>query len=246
MGVGMTPSERLDVTGNVRFSQFSGGKQFLINLGQSGVGGHRSAYIYGDATNMAIYNQENGHLSFGANNSERMRVSSSGDVMIGVANPIDTAVGSADGASFYDGGTSLRISGNGNTLLHLRRRNSNGTVVSFRRDTTSVGDISVTTTATAYNSGSDYRLKQNIEPMSGGLAKLGQLKPSTFEFIAEPGVKVDGFIAHEVQEVVPQAVTGVKDGEEMQGLDMSKLVPILVASIQELSAKVAALEARLA
>lgn len=116
----------------------------------------------------------------------------------------------------------------------------------FYRNTANVGNVSITTTATTYNTSSDYRLKQNIEPMSGGLAKLAQLKPSTFEFIAEPGVKVDGFIAHEVQAIVPQAVTGVKDGEEMQGIDQSKLVPILVAALQELSAKVAALEARLA
>jgi hypothetical protein len=105
-----------------------------------------------------------------------------------------------------------------------------------------VGSISVTTTATAYNTSSDYRLKQNVEPMVGGLAKLAQLKPSTFEFKAEPDVKVDGFIAHEVQSVVPQAVNGEKDGEEMQGLDMSKLVPVLVAAVQELAAKVEALE----
>jgi hypothetical protein len=77
------------------------------------------------------------------------------------------------------------------------------------------------------------------------LSKLAALAPKTFEFKAEPNVKVDGFIAHEVQAVVPQAVTGEKDGEEMQGLDHSKLVPVLVAAVQELSAKVAALESAL-
>jgi hypothetical protein len=123
------------------------------------------------------------------------------------------------------------------------RRNNNASIAGFYRGNVEVGTISVTTTATAYNTSSDYRLKQNVEPLVGGLAKLAQLKPSTFEFKSEPDVKVDGFIAHEVQEVVPIAVTGEKDGDEMQGLDHSKLVPVLVAAVQELSAKVAALEA---
>ncbi len=79
--------------------------------------------------------------------------------------------------------------------------------------------------------------------MVGGLAKLNSLAPKTFEFKAEPNVKVDGFIAHEVQAVVPQAVTGEKDGEQMQGMDNGKLVPVLVAAVQELAAKVEALEA---
>jgi hypothetical protein len=129
-------------------------------------------------------------------------------------------------------------------VMILRRKGSNGLLAMFRRDDGDVGSISVTTTATTYATSSDYRLKQNVEPMVGGLAKLAALAPKTFEFKAEPDVKVDGFLAHEVQAVVPQAVTGEKDGEEMQGLDMSKLVPVLVAAVQELSAKVAALEAR--
>ena len=79
--------------------------------------------------------------------------------------------------------------------------------------------------------------------MTGGLSKLAALAPKTFEFKAEPSVKVDGFIAHEVAQVVPAAVVGEKDGEEMQGIDHSRLVPVLVAAVQELSAKVAALEA---
>ena len=141
------------------------------------------------------------------------------------------------------GNGTASISRDNNPPLFLRRRSGNGSIAGFYRDTTNVGTISVTTTATAYNTSSDYRLKQNVEPMVGGLAKLSALAPKTFEFINDPNVKVDGFIAHEVQAVVPIAVTGEKDGEEMQGLDHSKLVPVLVAALQELSAKVAALEA---
>jgi hypothetical protein len=172
----------------------------------------------------------------------RMRINSSGDLMAQTTVPVDVTTGTADGFTVLANGQ-VHVSRNNSIPLFLRRRSSNGQVAQFRRDTTEVGNISVTTTATAFNTSSDYRLKQNVEPMTGGLAKLAQLKPSTFEFKSEPTVKVDGFIAHEVQEVVPIAVTGEKDGEEMQGLDHSKLVPVLVAAVQELSAKIAALEA---
>jgi hypothetical protein len=180
-------------------------------------------------------------ITFSTSTAERMRITSDGAACFGVTSQIDATTGSADGTSMA--GSAVVISRNNNIPLRLRRMSGDGAIVEFRRDTTVRGSISVSTTATTYNTTSDYRLKQNVEPMVGGLAKLAALAPKTFEFINEPNVKVDGFIAHEVQAVVPQAVTGEKDGEEMQGLDHSKLVPVLVAAVQELSAKVAALEA---
>jgi hypothetical protein len=175
--------------------------------------------------------------------TERMRITSGGAVCIGTTENIDAFSGTDAGITMA-GGTMV-ISRLENTALRVRRVGDNGAVVGFNRSgvASSVGTISVTTTATTYTTSSDYRLKQNVEPMVGGLTKLSALAPKTFEFINEPNVKVDGFIAHEVQAIVPQAVTGEKDGEEMQGLDHGRLVPILVAALQELSAKVAALEA---
>jgi hypothetical protein len=117
--------------------------------------------------------------------------------------------------------------------------------------------------ASAFNTRSDYRLKENVAPVQDALSKITSLKPCTFNFIAEPEKEVVGFIAHEVQEVFPQAISGEKDGfrieqvevspaeldeegnvitesviEEKevpvyQGIDHSKLVPLLVAAIQE-------------
>jgi len=171
--------------------------------------------------------------------TERMRLTSSGDLLIGKTVDDIPTVGivlGRDGRGRFSQQNGVPIAIN---------RNTNGQIQNFRRSDAQIGSISVTTTATAFNTTSDYRLKQNIEPMVGGLAKLSALTPKTFEFKAEPDVKVDGFIAHEVQAVVPQAVTGEKDGEEMQGMDHSKLVPVLVAAVQELSAKVAALESAL-
>jgi hypothetical protein len=172
--------------------------------------------------------------------TERMRIDSVGALLIGK----NTASIDVPGINLGSSVGEIRIHrADGEPLGFFDRRGSNGTIFVFRRQGSTVGSISVTTTATTYSTSSDYRLKQNVEPMVGALSKLAALAPKTFEFKAEPNVKVDGFIAHEVHAVVPQAVTGEKDGEEMQGLDHSKLVPVLVAAVQELSAKVAALEA---
>ena len=137
---------------------------------------------------------------------------------------------------------------------------------------TAVGNISVSASATAYNTSSDYRLKENVVAMSGATERLKQLNPSRFNFIADADTTVDGFLAHEVQAVVPEAITGTKDAmrdeeyevtpavldddgnvtteavmgtrsvPDYQGIDQSKLVPLLVATIQELEARLTALE----
>ena len=133
----------------------------------------------------------------------------------------------------------------------FNRRSTDGSVVDFTRSAVTVGSISVTTTATAYNTSSDYRLKENVTPVSDGITRLQQLKPSRFNFITDADKTVDGFIAHEVQTVVPEAVTGKKDAVDadgkpvMQGIDQSKLVPLLTAALQEAVAKIESLEARL-
>jgi hypothetical protein len=185
-----------------------------------------------------LYTRTNHPIVFGTNDTERMRIDASGNVLI---SRTSTAAGN-DGWLFGPAGAS-RGEFTGGQFLILNRLDVNGTVISFNRSAVEVGTISITASATSYNTSSDYRLKQSVEPLAGGLAKLKSLAPKTFEFKVEPDVKVDGFIAHEVQAVVPQAVTGEKDGEQMQGIDMSKLVPVLVAAMQELSAKVEALEA---
>ncbi len=111
-----------------------------------------------------------------------------------------------------------------------------------------VGRISTSSSATSYVTSSDYRLKENIVPISDSISRLNQLKPSRFNFIEEPGKIVDGFIAHEVQDIVPEAIVGEKDevdedgGIIPQGIDQAKLVPLLVAAVQELEARVKELE----
>lgn len=110
------------------------------------------------------------------------------------------------------------------------------------------GSIVVSSGGTAYNTSSDYRLKENVVPIENAVARIDELNPVRFNFTSDPDVVVDGFLAHEVTPVVPEAITGEKDAVDSegnpvyQGIDQAKLVPLLVASVQELSARVAALE----
>ena len=115
---------------------------------------------------------------------------------------------------------------------------------------TIVGSISVSGAATTYNTTSDYRLKEDVQPMVGASDRVMALNPVNFSWKTN-GSRVDGFLAHEAQEVVPEAVTGEKDAvdadgnPEYQGIDQSKLVPVLTAALQEALTKIEALEARI-
>ena len=122
----------------------------------------------------------------------------------------------------------------------------------FQRGTgTTVGNISTTTSTTSFNTSSDYRLKENIAPMQNALNVVQQLKPVTYKWKAD-GSSGQGFIAHELQAVVPDCVTGEKDAVDAegkpvyQGIDTSFLVATLTASIQELKAIVDAQAERIA
>lgn len=120
----------------------------------------------------------------------------------------------------------------------------------FYRSSTQIGSITQSgTTGVAYNTTSDYRLKENVQSMQDALAKIAQLNPVTYTWKAD-GSAGQGFIAHELQAVVPDCVTGEKDAvdeagnPQYQGVDTSFLVATLVKAIQELTARVATLEAK--
>jgi hypothetical protein len=112
-----------------------------------------------------------------------------------------------------------------------------------------VGGITFTSSSTSFSTSSDYRLKENVDYTWDATTRLKQLKPARFNFIADADTTVDGFLAHEAQAVVPECVAGTKDAvdadgnPEYQGIDQSKLVPLLVKTIQELEARITALEA---
>ena len=120
--------------------------------------------------------------------------------------------------------------------------------MSFEGGGTQTGDIRINGSVTSYNSYSDYRLKENVVPLTDPITRLKTLKPYRFNFIASPDITLDGFFAHEVSPAVAEAVGGEKDEVDNDGnvvpqaLDMAKLVPLLTASLQEAITKIETLE----
>jgi hypothetical protein len=193
----------------------------------------------------------NDPMRFVTNNTERMRIASNGDLYLGqTAQTFSSKLGITSGANC---GAFQTTAGVGDFCAAVFARNgNNGRVCEFNYSTaTFVGSISVTSSATAYNTSSDYRLKENITPMSNALGVVAQLKPVTYKWKID-GSNGQGFIAHELQEVVPDCVTGEKDAVnedgsiKAQGIDTSFLVATLTAAIQELKATVDAQAARIA
>ena len=130
--------------------------------------------------------------------------------------------------------------------------NNNRITMTFEGNGTQTGDIRLNGSTTSYNSYSDYRLKENVVPLTDPITRLKTLKPYRFNFIASPDITLDGFFAHEVSPAVAEAVGGEKDDVDSDGnvvpqaLDMAKLVPLLTASLQEAITKIETLEAEVA
>jgi len=184
------------------------------------------------------YKHSDNSMRFSTNGSnERMIFKSNGDININKSvNDRDT-----EGTTIYaDHG--FAITKSAGNVLYLNRKTSNGSIVEFSKNGTAVGSIQVGASSTTYSTSSDYRLKENVINLTGAVDRLKQLEPKRFNFIADAETTVDGFIAHEVQDIIPEAVVGEKDGDEMQGIDQSKLVPLLVAAVQELTTRLEALE----
>ena len=136
----------------------------------------------------------------------------------------------------------------GGSLNKATDSTNSRTAFNFLNPNGTVGSIATSGSATAYNTSSDYRLKENVVTDWDATSRLKQLKPSRFNFKADKDTTVDGFLAHEVSSIVPEAITGTKDEVDedgnavMQGIDQSKLVPLLVKTIQELEARITKLE----
>ena len=154
-------------------------------------------------------------------------------------------------------GTRIRINGSQDwtssadtNIPFFNRIDTDGAVLLFRRQVITVGSIAVTESSTSYNTTSDYRLKENLNPLENASERLKQIPVYRFNFISTPEVAVDGFIAHEIASIVPEAITGEKDEVDedgnpvYQGIDQSKLVPLLTAALQEALARIEALESK--
>lgn len=135
--------------------------------------------------------------------------------------------------------------------LYASRTGSAGPMMGFYVGATNTGNITSTASAVTYGSSSDYRLKTDVQPLDSGLDTIGALNPVTYKWKVDNSYG-EGFIAHELQDVIPQAVSGEKDAELEDGtivpqnVDMSRVVPHLVAAVQELKAELDAAKARIA
>jgi hypothetical protein len=220
LGIGTTsPQQLLDVRGRIQVSNGTNGGQLGVNAGGlaiSSIGAAPVSFYYNTFAN------------------ETMRIDSSGNLLVGTTSQINSGALCVKQSGSLDCiNTAPAVAG---TYISARFCSSVGNTVGF---------ISTSTSAVTYATSSDYRLKENIAPMTGALATVAALKPCTYKWKAD-GSDGQGFIAHELAEVVPDAVTGEKDGEAMQGVDYGKITPLLTAALQEAIAEIKLLKARVA
>jgi hypothetical protein len=224
----------------------------------------RTEYGYiGALINTNTAGSVDGSLYFATSTSnartERARIDASGNLLVGT-----TSAGISNSIS-----TSIEASGLNNSRIYVNHSSSgsaNGSLfMGFGYGGGTIGSITQSSVSSvAYNTSSDYRLKEDVQPMVGASDRLMALKPVNFAWKVD-GSRVDGFLAHEAQEVVPEAVTGSKDQVQIveikdedgnvtgteeqpvyQGIDQSKIVPLLTAALQEALTKIEQLEARMA
>jgi hypothetical protein len=256
VGIGTTsPSAKLHV---------SGGQSYVTGASSAGAYSrwYNNAQTTGDfqvgqgwlsvSDNIGVLcNNANAAMILATNATERMRIDSTGRFWSGDASPWTVGSGGVNAWALYNGGDFPLTAASQSTITAIFNRcNSTGTIVEFKYNASPKGTVSTDGSTVAYNTSSDYRLKDDVATMTGALNKVSALKPVTWKW-KSTGEDGQGFIAHELAEVCPQAVHGTKDEVDAdgnpvyQGVDTSFLVATLTAAIQELSAKNDALTARI-
>ena len=158
------------------------------------------------AAGMIYYSHISNFMRFDTGAAERMRIDSSGNLLVA-----KTATdGSVVGHELRAMGTAIHTA-SADVAVYARRMSNDGAVVVIQGQSGTVGTISISGSSTSYNTSSDYRLKENVADITDGITRVKQLEPKKFNFIADADTTVDGFLAHEAATVVPEAVTGAKD-----------------------------------
>jgi Chaperone of endosialidase len=248
-----TEKMRIDSSGNVGIGTSSpssyGGKLVVAN-GVASISNTSNANVAaaqfdydGTGARFFAYNSTGSYQIFYTNASsgnvtERMRIDSSGNLLVG------TTTSGGVGISLQPGTVGAPV------MTFNKSYNGGAGVLNCNYNGANVGGISMTNSATAFNTTSDYRLKENIIPLPNALDTVMKLKPSQYSW-KENGYTTTGFIAHELQAVVPDCVTGEKDAVDAegkpiyQGVDTSFLVATLTAAIQEQQTIINDLKARI-
>ena len=244
VGIGTTsPNDKLEVSGgNIRIYSTNNANHLIIKnnaTGTSGVFEERIKFLgWNDNENAAIIAMGNAYfgqpvnaLAFQVSGSEKMRITHGGDLYVGTTstNPINGfRVLQADGGTFIQ-------------IEHPVNTSSGSDYAIFRYNQSIIGTIRQNgTSQVQYNVSSDYRLKEDLQDFAG-LELVSKIPVYDYKWKSSED-RSYGVMAHELQEVLPDAVSGEKDAEEMQGVDYSKIVPLLVKAIQELEAKIKILE----
>jgi hypothetical protein len=252
-GASVTEQMRIDTSGNVgigtsspaSFGAFAVRKATSVSgvnvSGQFSDAANSSFDIRHPAGNVVNLSAQGSVLTFDAGSAERMRINQAGAVLVNTT----SATGSSQFVVAADTTTTNVMS-----VVNTRSTASTDYSILFYRNGSIVGSVQTTLSATSFVTSSDYRLKEDIQPMTGALAKVAQLNPVTYKWKLD-GTEAQGFIAHELQAVVPDCVTGTKDeldadgNPKYQGIDTSFLVATLTAAIQEQQALITALTDRI-
>ena len=221
VGIGTTsPSRLLHLNSSLPILQFTNPT--------TGTTANDGTLLYQSGANFTIEQQDSGYINVVTGGTERARIDSSGNLLVGVTSQIGSGKISVPySSSAYGIAMKSTTADSANYAIEFKNSSNSG-----------VGAIYASTTTTTYATSSDYRLKENIAPMTGALSIVAQLKPCTYKWKSN-GSDGQGFIAHELQSVVPDAVVGEKDAVDeegnpkYQGIDTSFLVASLTAAIQE-------------